>query len=292
MADETKRRGLGRGLSALIGADDLAPAPGRQRAPDTTLAIDLLAPSSLQPRRVFDEERLDELAASIRARGVIQPILVRPAPNRPGHYEIIAGERRWRAAQRARLHAVPAVIREASDEETLELAIIENVQRADLNPIEEAAGYRRLIEEFGHTQDALGRLLGKSRSHVANTLRLLNLPPQVQDWLRQGRLTAGHARAVAAADAPLPLARRIVDQGLSVRQAEALARGEADPPPRRAKPAAAAKDADTRALEGDLSAALGCRVVIDHRGEGGELRITYGNLEMLDRLCAILSAAR
>jgi ParB family chromosome partitioning protein len=291
MAEETKRRGLGRGLSALIGADDLTPAPDRQRAPDATVAVDLLAPSPLQPRRVFDEDRLEELAASIRARGVIQPILVRPAPNRLGHYEIIAGERRWRAAQRARLHTVPVVVREASDEETLELAIIENVQRADLNAIEEATGYRRLIEEFGHTQDALGRLLGKSRSHVANTLRLLNLPPQVQDWLRQGRLTAGHARAVAAAAAPLALARRIVNEGLTVRQAEALARDEGRPL-RPAKAASAAKDADTKALEGDLSAALGCRVVIDHRGEAGELRIAYRSLDQLDRVCGLLSAAR
>jgi ParB family chromosome partitioning protein len=290
MANETAtRRGLGRGLSALIGEDTgaLAPAERSGRGPEI-VPIDLIEPNRFQPRSIFDEEKLEELAASIRERGILQPILVRPA-RAPGRYEIVAGERRWRAAQRAQLHEVPVVLREVSDAEALELAVLENVQRADLNPMEEAHGYEKLMYEFGYTQEALARLLGKSRSHIANTLRLLNLPDAVQTWLADGLLTPGHARALINAPHSLHLGRRIVTEGLSVRQAEALARAESNPP-RARKAGAQPRDADTRALEGDVSAALGMKVSINHQGEGGEVRIAYKSLEELDELCGRLTA--
>jgi ParB family chromosome partitioning protein len=293
MADrKPERRGLGRGLSALMA--DVAPAEeARARRADLTVPIERIEPNPNQPRRDFDRGALEELAASIREKGVIQPLIVRESHVKSGYYEIVAGERRWRAAQMAQLHDLPVLVREVSDSELLELAIIENIQRADLNAIEEAMGYRQLMDRFGHTQERLAEALSKSRSHIANLLRLLTLPDIVQTWLREGRLTAGHARALVATDNPAELARRVIDQGLSVRETERLAQA-----PKRAKgkerpPRTREKDADTRALEQDLSANLRMRVVIDHRGyDGGHLIITYKTLEQLDELCQILSQVR
>jgi ParB family chromosome partitioning protein len=293
MADrKPERRGLGRGLSALMA--DVAPAEEtRARRPDLTVPIERIEPNPNQPRRDFDRGALEELAASIREKGVIQPLIVRESHVKSGYYEIVAGERRWRAAQMAQLHDLPVLVREVSDSELLELAIIENIQRADLNAIEEAMGYRQLMDRFGHTQERLAEALSKSRSHIANLLRLLTLPDIVQTWLREGRLTAGHARALVATDNPAELARRVIDQGLSVRETERLAQA-----PKRAKgkerpPRTREKDADTRVLEQDLSANLRMKVVIDHRGhDGGHLIITYKTLEQLDELCQILSQVR
>lgn len=298
-----ERKGLGRGLSALLADVSLDEAPaaappptltavpgGAQPRPNDRIPIDQIRPNPDQPRRDFDEKDLDDLAASIREKGVIQPLILRPVPS--GGYEIVAGERRWRAAQRAGLHDLPAVVRDISDAEMLEIAIIENIQRADLNPLEEAHGYRQLMDRFGHTQERLAEALGKSRSHIANLLRLLTLPEPVLELVRTGKLTAGHARALVTATNPESLARQVIDRDLSVRQTEQLARAAASPTPR--PPAAArvaAKDADTRALEADLTAALRLQVTIDHRPgqQAGELRIRYGNLEELDGLCQLLS---
>jgi ParB family chromosome partitioning protein len=286
MADH--RRGLGRGLSALLGeaeaGAEAAPNDGRD------LPIELIEPNADQPRRDFDEGELEELAASIRERGLLQPILVRPSPGGQGRYQIVAGERRWRAAQRAGLREMPAVVRELDDLMTLEIAIIENVQRVDLNAIEEAFGYRDLIDRFGRTQDEIAQIVGKSRSHVANAIRLLGLPQSVQQDLRAGRLTAGHARALAAAPDPEGLARQVLAQGLNVREAEALAR-RAQGSGRGTSPARSTKDADTLALEEDLSETLGLRVEIDDRGGSGEVRVRYGSLEQLDELCRRLTRA-
>ena len=306
-----ERKGLGRGLSALLADVALEEAPAAApaasvpgagpRGPDR-VAVDRIRPNPDQPRRDFDEKELDDLAASIREKGVIQPLILRPVAS--GGYEIVAGERRWRAAQRAGLHDLPAVIREISDAEMLEIAIIENIQRADLNALEEAQGYRQLMDRFGHTQERLAEALGKSRSHIANLLRLLTLPDGVLDLLRlltlpepvlnllrSGKLTAGHARALVTASNPESLARQVVDRDLSVRQTEQLARAVTDPTPRSPAARAPAKDADTRALEEDLTAALRLKVTIDHRAgqQAGEIRIRYGSLEELDGLCQLLS---
>lgn len=285
------KKGLARGLSALLA--DVAPEPGRPEVPATgqrLVPIDRIRPNPNQPRRAFDDRDLQDLAASIRERGVIQPILLRPHPDEPDAFQIVAGERRWRAAQIAAIHELPAVVRALDDAEMLELAIIENVQRADLNPVEEALGYRQLMDRFGHTQERLAETLGKSRSHIANVLRLLALPEAVLDLLRGGRLTAGHARALITAPDPAALARVVVERDLSVRQTEALARDAARPPapPRAAPPA---KDADTRALEADLTAHLRLKVTIDHRpgAPGGEIRIRYANLDELEGLCRLLN---
>ncbi|MCY1126436.1 ParB/RepB/Spo0J family partition protein [Frigidibacter sp. RF13] len=297
MADKKpERRGLGRGLSALMA--DVAPAEeARPRRPDLTIPIELIEPNPDQPRRDFPRDALEELAASIREKGIIQPLIVRENPRKSSGYEIVAGERRWRAAQLAQLHEVPVLLREVSDTELLELAIIENIQRADLNPVEEAMGYRQLMDRFGHTQERLAGALSKSRSHIANLLRLLSLPDQVQTWLREGKLTAGHARALITTENPVALARRVIDEGLSVRETERLAQapktkigqGAASTAPRRAPD----KDADTRVLEQDLSANLGMKVVIDHKGhDGGHLTISYKTLEQLDELCQLLSQIR
>lgn len=282
------RRGLGRGLSALMAEVQSADAdPDRPRRPDLTIPIERLLPNPDQPRRHFAPEALEELAASIRTKGVIQPLIVRPLPDRPDHYQIVAGERRWRAAQIAQLHALPALIRDFTDTEVLEIAIIENIQRADLNAVEEAQGYRQLMDRFGHTQERVAEALGKSRSHIANLLRLLQLPEEVQDHLRQGRLTAGHARALVTLPNAAELARQIIARGLSVRETEALARKPGQPP-RRRNPGAG-KDADTRVLEQDLSANLRMSVVIDHRPGGeGRLTIRYNSLDQLDQLCQLL----
>jgi ParB family transcriptional regulator, chromosome partitioning protein len=292
-----EKKGLGRGLSALLA--DVAPqhetsepdpaAAARPAVRDVrTLPIERLKPNPNQPRRNFDEKDLQELAASIREKGVIQPLIIRPAAD--GDYEIVAGERRWRAAQMAAMHELPVLIRELSDSEVLELAIIENIQRADLNAVEEAAGYRQLMDRFGHTQEKLAEALGKSRSHIANLLRLLTLPDAVQEMVREGKLSSGHARALITAPDPEGLARQVIEKDLSVRQTEQLARLVARPA-QPAVPRGPAKDADTRALEQDLSASLRMKVIIDHRPgrQSGELRIRYGNLEELDSLCQMLA---
>lgn len=230
-----------------------------------------------------------DLANSLQEKGVLQPLLVRPDPDEAGAYSIVAGERRWRAAQMAQLHEVPVIVRELSDDETLEIAIIENVQRADLNPVEEALGYQQLIDRFGHSQAALAKVIGKSRPYIANALRLLTLPDYVKDLLSDGRITAGHARALVTANDPAALARKIVEDGLTVRQAEALAKQIDVARPDTSAKSAPRKDADTRALEADLSAALGSKVGIAHRGDGsGEVTIRYKTLDDLDGLCRLL----
>ena len=297
MADKPeRRRGLGRGLSALMAdvAETEAVAAQGPGAAELLVPIEKIKPNPDQPRKRFAKEDLDDLAASIKEKGVIQPLIVRAWGD--GTYGIVAGERRWRAAQIAQLHELPVIVRDFSDVEVLEIAIIENIQRADLNPIEEAAGYRQLMDRFGHTQEKMAEALGKSRSHIANLLRLLNLPEAVIEMVRIGELSAGHARALIAARDPLGLARQIVKGGLSVRATEALIKKESAPSAeseaRLAKPSARMeKDADTKALEGDLSAAVGMRVSIDHKpgDDGGRLTITYRSLEDLDELCRMLS---
>jgi len=253
-----KRGGLGRGLSALMADVALEQqASAAAVGPIVTLPVESLVPNPDQPRRYFDETALAELAASIREKGVIQPLVVR---KKGESYEIVAGERRWRAAQRAQVHELPVVVREFTDTEVLEIAIIENIQRADLNAVEEAQGYRALIERFGHTQEKLAEVLGKSRSYIANLLRLLNLPEEVQALVRDGKLSAGHARALVTADDAGALARKVVAEGLSVRQVEALMKRPASGD--KAKPRPKGKDSDTQALENDLSAALGMKVSI------------------------------
>lgn len=287
-ADDGRRKGLGRGLSALMGDDGAAFAQQEKgRASPRELPIEALFPNPGQPRRVFDEAKLDELAASIRDRGVLEPILVRRSVSDPGRYEIVAGERRWRAAQRARVHQVPVVVKDLTDSEVLEVALIENIQREDLSAIDEGAAFQRLVDDFGHTQEALSRLLGKSRSHIANQMRLLGLPPGVQAMINDGRLTAGHARALVTARDPLDLANTVLARGLSVRQTEALAQAEATAGGRTSTAGRpAAKDADTRLLEGELKAALGVKVEIDHKGsKGGTLTLSYRDLDQLEEIC-------
>jgi ParB family chromosome partitioning protein len=291
MADEPRRR-LGRGLAALLGdAGDETPAErprGQRKVP-----IEFLRPNPRNPRTMFREEDLADLADSIREKGIIQPIVVRAIPGVADAYEIIAGERRWRAAQLAGLSDVPVVIHEADDKEALELAIIENVQRADLNAIEEAKGYERLGAEFGYSQSDIAKIIGKSRPHVANTLRLLNLPESAQILVQDGKITAGHARALLAVDNPEAIAKKIVEEGLTVRDVEALAQTAQSAPeaqPEKAgKEAPAAKDADTRALEKTLGDALGMSVDIRNKGERGEVRIRYKSLDQLDAICRLLS---
>ncbi len=294
-----QRRGLGRGLSALMAdVETVEPSEaGRPRA-DRVVPIERIVPNPDQPRRSFTPAQLDELANSIRTKGVIQPLIVRVDPADPERFQIVAGERRWRAAQMAQLHELPVLVRSFDDTEVLEVAIIENIQRADLNPIEEALGYRQLMNKFGHTQEKMAEALGKSRSHIANLLRLLNLPESVQDMVTDGRLSAGHARTLITAEKPEALAQAIVAKGLSVREAERLAKGDSaqkpQPRPRARDGMHFDKDADTKALEGDLSAALGMPVRIDHKsgGESGSVTISYETLEQLDSLCALLSTYR
>lgn len=283
MSRTPDRRPLGRGLSALLGDPENASGPA---GPPAEIPLDLIRPNSAQPRRNFRDPELQELAASIREHGVIQPVILRPEPGGQGAYQIVAGERRWRAAQMAGLHAIPAIVREVDDKKILELAIIENVQRVDLDPIEEARGYSQLIESFGYTQEQLAKTIGKSRSHLANTMRLLALPEPVLEMLRAGTLTAGHARALITAEDPVGLAEQAVGRGLSVRQIEELARKAPAQDRARTARRTPEKDADTRQLEGDLSAAVGMRVSIEHTAEGGgEVRIRYRDLGELDRLC-------
>ena len=291
MPDANDPRRMRPGLSALladvgVSPSDLAHGPSPA---ERTMPIERVHPNPDQPRRHFDETHLSDLAASIAQRGIIQPLIVRPLPNRPGEVQIVAGERRWRAAQRAGLRDVPVIQRDLDDTEVLEVAIVENIQRADLNALEEAQGFRQLMDRFGHTQEQLSQVLGKSRSHIANLMRLLTLPEPVQDMLRQGALTAGHARALVTCEDPAGLARQVVARGLSVRETERLAKGRPEPRPRPAP--RGRKDADTASLEADLSAASGLDVSIDHDPAtgGGRLTIRYGSLDALDDLCARLS---
>jgi len=334
MSEFARPRGLGRGLSALLGepvktetptpanapawtappaeqarapiapprnvfelpvasAPPPAPAPAVTAAPTTNgevgprgIPIDLVQRNPSQPRKHFDEGELNELSNSIRAHGVLQAILVRPIPG--GKYEIVAGERRWRAAQRAGLHAIPAVVRELNEVEVLEISIVENVQRTDLNPIEEAQGFQALIDRFSRTQQEIAEAVGKSRPHIANMLRLLALPDDLQEMVRDGRLSAGHARAILTAPDPRMLAQRAVSEGLNVREIERLAQQAKDEkhgPRVSSSPAIETKSADTRALEQSLSNALGLEVVIDDKGGVGAMRISYRTLEQLDDLC-------
>ncbi|MBS0294974.1 MAG: ParB/RepB/Spo0J family partition protein [Proteobacteria bacterium] len=289
-----RQRGLGRGLSALLGeaaaevpvADQAAAA----RAGAHEIAVELIGRNPDQPRKIFTEAEVDELAASIREKGVLQPILVRPAPGEEGRYQIVAGERRWRAAQKAGLRMVPVLIRDLDDIEVLEIAIVENVQRSDLNAIEEAMAYRALMDRFGRTQDAVAQVVGKSRSHVANTLRLLALPDVVQDHVLAGRLSAGHARALVSQPDAVALAEQMIAGGVSVRQAEEMVREQSARRPGgssggREGGRAGAGNADIRALEQDLGDVLGLDVLLKDRGGKGELTIRYGTLEQLDDLC-------
>ncbi len=280
-------RGLGRGLSALMADVNLEPEGtsegGDQKQPDQFLPIEKIVPNPDQPRRHFSEDLLRDLADSIREKGVIQPLIVRPAKVE-GQFEIVAGERRWRAAQLAKLHKLPVLVRDYTDTETLEVAIIENIQRADLNAVEEAKGYQDLINRFGHTQEQLANSLGKSRSHIANMMRLLKLPAGVQKLLESGELSSGHARALVGREDAEEVARSIVAKGMSVRDVEALTKSEKKRKKTNPKPK---KDSDTIALEQDLSAALGMAVVIDHEGETGrgKLTVKYNDLDSLDDLC-------
>ncbi|OIR00775.1 chromosome-partitioning protein ParB [mine drainage metagenome] len=312
MSGEAPRRGLGRGLSALLGdpAPVAPPASVAARAANAEaggetvgdpsrivrlLAITTLQPGKFQPRRVFDAEAIADLVDSVREKGILQPILVRPLPGAIEKYEIIAGERRWRAAQQASLHQVPVIVRSMNDQEALEVALIENLQRQDLSPLEEAEGYRRLMTEFSHTQEELAKSVGKSRSHVANTMRLLALPDPVKRLLDDGTLSAGHARALLTSPDPAALAEQVVSRGLNVRQTEALAqkqpgKAKAPKPSSRAETADRAdKDTDVLALERDLSNLLGLTVSIRNEGDGGELSVQYATLEQLDDILHRLS---
>ncbi len=283
MAKQDRPSNLGRGLAALLGDETEDYTTLDRVRTSKQVPIEFLRPGRLQPRRYFDEESLGALADSIRENGLLQPILVRRDPTQPDSFEIVAGERRWRAAQIAQLHEVPIVIRELSDAETLQLAIIENVQREDLSPLEEADGYRQLMEEFSYTQEALASVIGKSRSHIANTLRLLNLSEPVRELLTEGKLTAGHARALLNAEAPESLAKKVVAKGLSVRETERLAnRTKANGGAPKAARTRVEKDPNTVALERDLSALLGLKVSVTFRGSGGELTIHYHTLDQLD----------
>ena len=296
MVDTTKRqRGLGRGLSALMAdieptvtevSSDVGVIRGTALVP-----IEKIHPNPNQPRRHFDADDLSDLAESIRSKGIIQPLVVRAHPNKAGGFEIVAGERRWRASQMVPLHNLPVVVRELSDRDVLEIAIIENIQRTDLNPIEEAIGYRQLMDKFGHTQEQIALALGKSRPHIANNLRLLGLPEDVQTLLVTGKISSGHARSLVTASNASELARIVVSRGLSVRQVEKLMRDPSTP--NKVGAARSTKDADTRALEGDLSAALKMSVRIAHnRGqEGGFITIKYQDLEQLDELCRHLASS-
>jgi len=290
MVEEPRRR-LGRGLAALLG-DAVEDAPTERPRGQRKVPIEFLKPNPRNPRSQFREEDLADLAHSIREKGIIQPIVVRAIAGVADAYEIIAGERRWRAAQIVALAEVPVVIHEADDREALEIAIIENVQRADLNAIEEAKGYERLAAEFGYSQSDISRIIGKSRSHVANTLRLLNLPESVRALVRDGLISAGHARALLAVENPEAVARQIVERGLTVRDVEALApsqAGGAASKPSGPRKAAPEKDANTRALEKTLSDALGMQVEIRHNGEKGDIRLYYQSLDQLDAICRLLS---
>lgn len=295
MTDTVRKRptGLGRGLSALLGdaVREEPVTPGAERSRGVQMVnVSELEPHPEQPRRFFDETALDELARSIGARGLIQPIVVRPHGS---GYQIVAGERRWRAAQRAQLHQVPVIVREFDEAETLELALVENIQREDLNAIEEAEAYKKLIDRFGHSQEALGRIVHKSRSHIANLLRLLDLPSAVRDAVADGRLSMGHARALITARDPETLARAVIDKGLSVRETERLARDAKTGGARAgAAVSSSAPDADIAALERQLGDILGLKVKISHSGVSGTVTLGYSSLDQLDLICQRLSGER
>jgi ParB family chromosome partitioning protein len=285
MMQAPKKR-LGRGLAALIGDDTSEESVIQDARTLRHLPIESLKANPNNPRKRFADEDLEDLCRSIREKGLLQPIVVRPAG--PGDYEIVAGERRWRAAQRAGVHDVPVLVRDLSDGEALEIALVENIQRSDLNPLEEARAYSLLLEQFSYTQQQLADSIGKSRSHIANTLRLLTLPESVRQQIESGSLTAGHARAILATDSPAELADQIIKLGLSVREAEGLAR---DGSPKRKPRQKAEKDADTKALEKTVSESVGLKVDIQHKGEaGGVLAITYKTLEQLEDICRRLQA--
>ena len=293
MAEEGKSR-LGRGLAALIGevGEEIGTLERKGYTPKS-VPVEFLRPNPRNPRKVFDDSELQELTQSIKDRGIIQPIVVRAIPPGTENYEIVAGERRWRAAQKAGLHRVPVVVVTIDDKTSLEYAILENVQRADLNPIEEAEGYSRLMAEFSYTQENLSKIIGKSRSHIANMLRLTELPAPVRRLLIDRKLTAGHGRALLSVNDPVQVAKRVLDEGMSVRQVEEIAQadsgGSSKVAAKAAKPSLAEKDPDTRALEKALQDVLGLTVSIDHKGQGGELRIKYKTLDQLDGLCRRLN---
>ena len=272
------KKGLGRGLSSLMGESATEELQSQLTSGDLKIAISKLRPSSIQPRRLFDKNSINELAESIKSKGLVQPILVRPSKSEEGEYEIIAGERRWRAAQIAQLHELPAVVKNLDDVEALEMAIIENVQRADLSPIEEATGYKKLMEQYNHTQEALAPIVGKSRSHIANIIRLLNLPASIQDMISQGIITSGHARAIMNSAFPEELAKKIVEENLSVRQAESLVKEKKTKPAKNKL-----KPADTVDLEQRLTELLGLDVVISDNGKrGGSIKVKYKTLDQLE----------
>ena len=290
---KSKSRGLGRGLSSLMGDFNNEPLTSNKNSESQTIEklvpVEKIYPNPNQPRKSFQEEKLIELANSIKTKGIVQPLIVRKKKGAKESFEIVAGERRWRAAQRAQIHELPVIIKEFTDIEVLEIAIIENVQRADLNPIEEALGYKNLMENFDHTQDGLSKEIGKSRSHIANLLRLLNLPSSVQELLISGQLTAGHARALVTCDNPLAIAKQIISLGLSVRDAERLAKNVSEKKVSN-KTKIKEKPADTILLESDLSAALRMKVSINHEEgkEKGLISITYKSLDELDRISEVI----
>ena len=290
---KSKSRGLGRGLSSLMGDLNNEPLTSNENSESQTIEklvpVEKIYPNPNQPRKSFQEEKLIELANSIKTKGIVQPLIVRKKKGTKESFEIVAGERRWRAAQRAQIHELPVIIKEFTDIEVLEIAIIENVQRADLNPIEEALGYKNLMENFDHTQEGLSKEIGKSRSHIANLLRLLNLPLAIQELLISGQLTAGHARALVTCDNPLAIAKQIISLGLSVRDAERLAKNVSEKKVSN-KTKTKEKPADTVLLEADLSAALKMKVSINHEEgkEKGLISITYKSLDELDRISEVI----
>lgn len=299
MEKKPERRGLGRGLSALMADVNLssdASQPGSSDLSsnaDRSVPIESVRPNPDQPRRVFHQEDLDSLSESIREKGVLQPLIVRQDPQNETLYQIVAGERRWRAAQMAQLHEIPVLVRDLTDTESLEVAIIENIQRADLNPVEEAQGYRQLMDRFGHTQERLAQALGKSRSHIANMLRLMSLPDFVLTHLQEGSLSVGHARALITSEDPVALCKQVISKGLSVRDTERLAKkGTEGSKPASRVASKPEKDADTRALELDLAATLGMPISINHAegSEKGTVTIRYTSLDQLDDLCRLLSS--
>ena len=284
MSERARRRQLGRGLAALFGEaeiDPVAEPPAQRRIP-----IELIRPGAFQPRRRFAEAELDALAQSIREKGILQPLLVRPLTGEEADFELVAGERRWRAAQRVGMHEVPVIVRPLADSEALEIALVENLQREDLSPLEEAEAYSRLMEEFGRTQGALAEAVGKSRSHVANTLRLLSLPAPVRRRLDEGELSAGHARALLTAADPIALAAEVVRRGLNVRATERLVQRRSEQP----KPKRRLRSADTLALERELGDRLGLRVALEPKKRGGALTLRYLSLDQLDRVLNLLRA--
>ncbi len=286
-----RRKGLGRGLSALLDEEPDDQATLDRLRGSRTAAIDRLIPNRLQPRRIFAEDELQELVSSILSKGILMPILVRRSASEDADYEIVAGERRWRAAQLAQLHDVPIIVKDLDDTEALEVALVENIQRQNLTPLEEAEGFRRLLDDFAHTQEAIAETVGKSRSHVANTLRLLNLPDAVKKLLDRGQLSAGHGRALLAAKDAVGLADKVMAGGLNVRATERLVKrtNQTAEGAAAAKPTAAAKDADARALEKQLSQRLGLKVTLRHAGERGEVRIAFRSLEQFDEIVARLN---